>query len=217
MSTASSLTISCSISQGACMPHMPPPHTPCHAHPLPCMPPCHTCPPAMHTPCHICPPAMHTPCHICPPATHAPPATHEPPATHVPCHACPLPHIPTCHACPPPHMPTCHASPHHTCTPATHAPPLPCGQNYWHTLLKILPCPNFVAGGKNQYLFLSWYKLCSLTGVRHTVVSPSVCLERGVPYQIWLDFNRYRRNRDSPDVSLLIDSVSFCWSLLAIN
>ena len=22
-----------------------------------------------------------------------------------------------------------------------------CGQNSWHTLLKILPCPNFVAGG----------------------------------------------------------------------
>ena len=26
-----------------------------------------------------------------------------------------------------------------------------CEQNYWHTLLKILPCPNFVAGGKNKY------------------------------------------------------------------
>ena len=25
----------------------------------------------------------------------------------------------------------------------------PCEQNSWHTLLKILPCPNFVAGGKN--------------------------------------------------------------------
>ena len=25
---------------------------------------------------------------------------------------------------------------------------LPCGQNSWHMLLKILPCPNFVAGGK---------------------------------------------------------------------
>ena len=29
-----------------------------------------------------------------------------------------------------------------------HACPPP-GQNCWHTLLKILPCPNFVAGGKN--------------------------------------------------------------------
>ena len=25
----------------------------------------------------------------------------------------------------------------------------PCRQNSWHTLLKILPCPNFVAGGKD--------------------------------------------------------------------
>ena len=48
-----------------------------------------------------------------------------------------------------------------------------------------------------------------LTGSRYAVVSPSTCLEKGVPYQIWLDFNRYRRDRLSPDVSLLIDSVSF--------
>ena len=27
--------------------------------------------------------------------------------------------------------------------------PPPRGQNSWHTLLKILPCPNFVAGGNN--------------------------------------------------------------------
>ena len=26
----------------------------------------------------------------------------------------------------------------------------PCEQNSWHTLLKILPCPNFVAGGNNS-------------------------------------------------------------------
>ena len=32
-------------------------------------------------------------------------------------------------------------------------PPPPCGQNSWHTLLKILPCPNFVAGGKNRTAF----------------------------------------------------------------
>ena len=41
--------------------------------------------------------------------------------------------------------------------PAIHAgipPPLPCEQNSWHTFLKILPCPNFVAGGKNaSFLF----------------------------------------------------------------
>ena len=28
----------------------------------------------------------------------------------------------------------------------------PRGQNSWHTLLKILPCPNFVAGGKNEWI-----------------------------------------------------------------
>ena len=33
--------------------------------------------------------------------------------------------------------------------PACTAPE--CEQNSWHTLLKILPCPNFVAGGKNGF------------------------------------------------------------------
>ena len=28
--------------------------------------------------------------------------------------------------------------------------PTPGEQNSWHTLLKIFPCPNFVAGGKNK-------------------------------------------------------------------
>ena len=59
-------------------------------------------------------------------------------------------------ACPPqqPHMPpraTTHAPPEQPCMPphtppgaTTHTPPwTECG----HTLLKILPCPNFVAGG----------------------------------------------------------------------
>ena len=27
----------------------------------------------------------------------------------------------------------------------------PCGQNSWHTLVKTLPCLNFVAGGKNSF------------------------------------------------------------------
>ena len=32
--------------------------------------------------------------------------------------------------------------------------PPTCGQNSWHTFLKILPCPNFVAGGKKpQHLY----------------------------------------------------------------
>ena len=29
----------------------------------------------------------------------------------------------------------------------------PCGQNSWHTLLKILPCANFVAGGNKDFEF----------------------------------------------------------------
>ena len=114
--------------------------------PLPCMPqPC--MPPAIHAPlCQACPPAKHAPCHACPPATHAP----------LPCmlptmHA-PLPCTPPCHACPPAmHSPLTHTppamhAPHHACPPAMHTP---CGQNSWHTFVKILPCRNFVAGGKN--------------------------------------------------------------------
>ena len=53
---------------------------------------------------------------------------------------------------------------------------------------------------KHSYIYPDRYSIhCGCT---------RVCLERGVPYQIWLDFNRYRRDRTSPDMSLLIDSVS---------
>ena len=45
--------------------------------------------------------------------------------------------------------------------------PLPCGQNSWHTLLKILPCPNFVADGNNllwiscyKTIKINWYQIC---------------------------------------------------------
>ena len=99
--------------------------------------------PAMHAPCHTCPSAMHDPCHACQPATHTP-------AMHAPCHACPH------HAWPP----AMHAPPHHACLPATLAP---CGQNSWHTLLKILSCSNFVAAGNystNIYshgFYMVWY------------------------------------------------------------
>ena len=107
--------------------------------------------------------------HACPPTMHPPPATTHTPGNH----ACPLatthtpkkPHmLPHNHACPPattqPPPPPQHACPWQACTPPAtmHAPPgyhacpacPPCGQNSWHTLLKILPCPNFVAGGKNE-------------------------------------------------------------------
>ena len=34
----------------------------------------------------------------------------------------------------------------------------PRGQNSWHTLLKILPCPNFVAGGNKRVMFFKWHR-----------------------------------------------------------
>ena len=126
MRTVRSLTVSRSICHARppcntcpplpCIPHTT--HAPCHAHPPPCMPP-----------------TMHTP-----PAIHGPPP-HTPPTMHafLPCMT------PTMHA------PLPHKSLHHACPPAMHAPPLPhthtlpcmphCGQNSWHTLLRILPCP----------------------------------------------------------------------------
>ena len=115
-----------------------------------------------HSICHTC-----SPCHTCPLAMHAPPPTMHPhPTTHAPCHACPST-VPAPLPCKTPS--TTHAPPHHACPlpcthPTTHAPPpcippchpcpptpLPHGQNSWHMLLKILPCPNFVAGGKYKW------------------------------------------------------------------
>ena len=92
--------------------------------------------------------AMHTPQsnHTCPPwSNHTPPGSN---------HACPPPQ--SNHACPP--GATMHApQSNHACFPpeqprtpqATMHAPLwtECGQ----TLLKILPCPNFIAGGKKWY------------------------------------------------------------------
>ena len=72
---------------------------------------------------------------------------HPVPCTH-PCNAHPLPcmhPVPCTHPCnaqPLPCMPPCHAHTPH------------CGQNSWHTLLKILPCPNFVAGGNNSNCYI---------------------------------------------------------------
>ena len=121
------------------------------------------CVPPAHWP-YLVVSAKHAPCHTCPPATHAPPATHTPLPCMLPCHACPLPHmppLPTMHAsplCMPlprmsqlplPCMPPPHTPPAMHAPPRLHMPP-PCGQNSWHTLLKILPCPNFVAGGNKH-------------------------------------------------------------------
>ena len=74
MHTTHSLTVSCSIYWGACMPHMPPAmHSP-----LSYTPPYHACPPTMHAP------AMHAPLPCTPSATHAP-RNACPPTHHVPC------------------------------------------------------------------------------------------------------------------------------------
>ena len=86
MHTAHSLTVSCSICSGVCVPDMPPlpfmhpaMHTPHHAYPLPCMPPATHAPPPHIPPLPCMPPsAMHTPCHTHP--HHA-----------YPHHTCPLP------------------------------------------------------------------------------------------------------------------------------
>ena len=125
---------------------------------------CHTRPP------HACNPSLprmsptiHTLCHTSSlphilPATHAPYLPRMPPTTHstLPCHAHPVPCIPhamhaPCHACPPATHTPCTACPYTMQTPC-HAHPLPVDRILsWHTLLKMLPCHNFVAGGNKIY------------------------------------------------------------------
>ena len=108
----------------------------------------------MHAPQsnHAHPPSNHA----CPPqSNHA----HPPPGSNHACPPCDQPHMlpRSNHACPPreqPCMPpgsnhTCPTPQEQPCTPPLEQPHMPplwteCG----HTLLKILPCPNFVAGGK---------------------------------------------------------------------
>ena len=78
---------------------------------------------------HACLPRSN---HACPPGAtmHAPPSNHTPPqSNHAPPRA------------------TTHDPPEQPHTP----PPL---WIEWHTLLKILPCPNFVAGGKYSRLVI---------------------------------------------------------------
>ena len=43
-----------------------------------------------------------------------------------------------------------------TCQGGTCPGTPPCGQNSWHTLLKILPCPNFVAGSNYCLISSVW-------------------------------------------------------------
>ena len=130
MCTAHSLTVSRHILCNPPSNHACPPQ--------PCMPPCnHACPPSNHT----CPLAtMHPPHnHACPPQPCMPPTTTD---------ATPLqPLMP----------PSNHSFPLAT----THAPPAtmhtPRGQNSWHTLLKILPCPKLRLRAVN--IIKTWCKI----------------------------------------------------------
>ena len=45
----------------------------------------------------------------------------------------------------------------------------PCEQNSWHTLLKILPCPNFVAGGNKTFRVFLLRKDCSHCTIATTI------------------------------------------------
>ena len=73
-------------------------------------------------------------------------------------------------------------------------------KTFWSLVVleKLLERLGFTNGSFCGYGFL---------GARYVEVYPSSCLERGVTYQIRLDFNRYRSDRLSPDASILIDSV----------
>ena len=151
--------------------------------PLPCMPlPC--MPPAMHAPCHACPAP---PCHTCP--SHACRLPCTPPGLYAPNHA-----WPPCHACPLPYR-----LPHHVYPPAMHAPlpgmPLH-GQNSWHTLLKILPCPNFVAGGKNNKLAPSTLGLALLVW---KILDPSLMIYKSFHATIF--FTTTQKKITSPSLS----------------
>ena len=92
----------------------------------------------------------------CVPPAHWPYATRMAPAMHAPHHACHPCHTHSsamyslCHA----HPRAMHAPP--ATPPAMHAPyhAPPRGQNSWHTLLKILPCPDFLAGSNGYVLVI---------------------------------------------------------------
>ena len=90
-----------------------------------------------HFSCYACP-TYHTP-----PLPCMPPATHAPSSMHAPHHTHPLPGTPPLPCMP---MPPCHTCPPATHAPLPHMPPAaPPGQNSSHTLVKTLPCRNFIA------------------------------------------------------------------------
>ena len=94
----------------------------------------------------------HSICHAHPHHARPLPCMHPPPCTPPGMHA-PLPHMPPMH--PPPHTPPPPCMP-----PLPHMfPPV---DRILDTLLKILPCPNSVAGGNNTVLPRAAYYIVSV-------------------------------------------------------
>ena len=137
-----------------------------HARPLleqPCMPPLGaTMPPPRAT-------------------THTPRATThalQGATTHAPLEQPCMPALPQSnHACPPQSNHACPPGSNHACpTGATTHAPL---STEWQTGVKILPCPNFVAGGKNRLLNLQpkLHKVSSCL-MRHKINSIQIVIVR---------------------------------------
>ena len=60
-----------------------------------------------------------------------------------------------------------------------------------------------------KLLNFNWLKSLNIAGSRHITVDPPSCLERGVNYTIRIEFTRYRSDEETPDATVLIDSVSY--------
>ena len=129
---------------------------------------------------HACPPRSN---HAHPPGSnHAPPEQPRMPPrsnhTHPPQsnHAClPPPEQPRMPPLEQPHMPP----PEQPCMPPPEQPCMPPLKTEWQTGVKILPCPNFVAGGKNRLLNLQ-PKLDKVSSclMRHKINSIQIVIVR---------------------------------------
>lgn len=62
------------------------------------------------------------------------------------------------------------------------------------------PCANSIPQDDLKAFVLS-------QGLRQFVITPDVCLERGVTYKLRLDFYRYQSNRVTPEAGILVDSI----------
>ena len=74
------------------------------------------------------------------------------------------------------HLPTIHVS-----AAATN-----CGQNSWHTLLKILPCPNFIAGSKyTAWPYMIHGDLLAFKPMWNVLHGPMCCMTQCDAWQMW--------------------------------